>query len=583
MHTSDEQEGSISKAINCSVMYHHNHSRAFQYMWSFFTTALFINSRQVKVSRALILSLVHLILYTLLVSTALPSAYAIQIDCYASSSGGSWNGSSEADGVQDDLYATDEKGDQDDLFLYSFDCPSQGTISELNLSLSWYQVNAQPGSNPDLLALKYSDDSGTSWYNPNGTAYDSGTFVSAYPLTESNQTYLLDDLPSLSDLSSYYLGIHGIRQGSADSNPVNVDAIWMRLNYSPVPTGGSMYLNASKVFENDSVIFNTTWSDDDGLSHFVFEVDQNGSWWNSSNISIISPNASRYTVVVGAEKGSVVKWRFHANDSDNAWNATEVQEFTVQNSIPSFRTVWIQSNISPGTGAYSWVTCNGSAYDKDDEDDMVQLHGRLYHSSKNYSDDDDARNHYSNSSCTILSKGNNLKEFMCGFYTSYSIRPGYWYCNLTVMDGSSGMGWMANMSNVSELWAFNLTPSSLAYQNLSPGNNTEDVEMVLENIGNMPVDLSLYGYGAEAEDELAMNCSNDKSIPISYQRYSAVAETDYGLMDQLSGTAQEFDFNLGPMTSIFDGQKRLYWKMGSPISVTSVNCSGIVMLDILAE
>ncbi|MCK4820489.1 FG-GAP repeat protein, partial [bacterium] len=92
--------------------------------------------------------------------------------------------------------------------------------------------------------------------------------------------------------------------------------------------------NATTVYRNDKVRFNTTWEDDHGLSGYIFSINQDGSWVNSSFTGFGGTwNISENITEITAAGGTTIYWRFYANDSGGNWNQTDVQSFAVANSV----------------------------------------------------------------------------------------------------------------------------------------------------------------------------------------------------------------------------------------------------------
>ena len=69
------------------------------------------------------------------------------------------------------------------------------------------------------------------------------------------------------------------------------------------------------------------------MSSYIFSINQTGSWVNSSSVSFTgTSNVSENTTQITASGGTVVNWKFYANNTLNNWNETDVQSFTVNNA-----------------------------------------------------------------------------------------------------------------------------------------------------------------------------------------------------------------------------------------------------------
>lgn len=78
------------------------------------------------------------------------------------------------------------------------------------------------------------------------------------------------------------------------------------------------------------VKFNASWTDTNGLSGYIFSINQTGSWVNSSFTTFGgTSNVSENITQITASPGTTVQWRFYANDTSNNWNVTDIQSFVV--------------------------------------------------------------------------------------------------------------------------------------------------------------------------------------------------------------------------------------------------------------
>src|SRR3989344_437885 len=102
------------------------------------------------------------------------------------------------------------------------------------------------------------------------------------------------------------------------------------------PNWSSPAINQTEVNQNQWINFSTIWSDDVGLSGFIFEINQSGNYVNSSFILFpttgVLQNSSNVSLIT-SPVGTNVTWRFYANDTNNNWNVTALQSFIVTDTI----------------------------------------------------------------------------------------------------------------------------------------------------------------------------------------------------------------------------------------------------------
>lgn len=95
------------------------------------------------------------------------------------------------------------------------------------------------------------------------------------------------------------------------------------------PQWSSPSKDKTTVYQSNYVSFTTIWTDNFGLSSYVFSIDQSGGWIDyAGNFSGVS-NVSSYRMQISASGGSLVHWKFCAYDADNNVNCTDIQNFSV--------------------------------------------------------------------------------------------------------------------------------------------------------------------------------------------------------------------------------------------------------------
>ncbi|MBI2128671.1 PQQ-binding-like beta-propeller repeat protein [Candidatus Woesearchaeota archaeon] len=98
-----------------------------------------------------------------------------------------------------------------------------------------------------------------------------------------------------------------------------------------MPVASNIQTNNTLPITNEFVAFNATWTDADlnDLKGYIFSSNFNGTWANETPISFGgTTNYSNYSKQVPSTYGEY-QWRIYANDSDGAWNDTEIQYITI--------------------------------------------------------------------------------------------------------------------------------------------------------------------------------------------------------------------------------------------------------------
>lgn len=273
-------------------------------------------------------------------------------DYYSTSGsyGGNWtNNAEESDSSPDDVVAWDTSSNNNEIYTYNYaSLTGAGSINKIYFGL---RTNfSAPTVGNDILAMKYSLDSGTTWYNLDGSAYDgsdnatqSSALTSYYNLVSASLSW--------TDLSDIYLGVHGIKSGLPDNEIVGIDSIWLRVNYSDNskphirlmdPETNNWTLESEVTFfynvtdqisgiQNCSVILNgkvnkTNYSVSENLPQniTIFNIDDGTYTWNincTDNSEDYNENYSVSRIINIDSSGPIINLESPSNDFE--WNTSQ--------------------------------------------------------------------------------------------------------------------------------------------------------------------------------------------------------------------------------------------------------------------
>ena len=192
---------------------------------------------------------------------------------------------------------------------------------------------------------------------------------------------------------------------------------------------------------------------------------------------------------------------------------------------------------------------------------------------------DDNNYHYSNNSCLNVSQGIYAINYSCGFAIKYYANNGTWYCNITATDLINASGSNIKQTAINDLLAIDVSPLVIDYGLLDPGNtSSEDFNITLTNYGNIPINITVDGYGAIEGDNLSMGCIIG-NISVGYERYSVEYNKIYNDMIELTNTSTLIaNFTLAQRTNdatYKNDSNNTYWKMSIPYGVKD-NCNGTI-------
>ncbi|MBD3163709.1 hypothetical protein GF323_00750, partial [Candidatus Woesearchaeota archaeon] len=147
----------------------------------------------------------------------------------------------------------------------------------------------------------------------------------------------------------------------------NVNATELRtVTVNTLPPGFSNNQTSAPGKINEYVWFYVNWSDDNGLSSYIFSWNgTNGTWMNDTAVSFTGiVNQSNVTKTINLTRGNSIGWRFYANDSADQWNKTDIWTFTVENTAPTEVNLSYplnQSSTTDRTPFFNWT----ASYDAD--------------------------------------------------------------------------------------------------------------------------------------------------------------------------------------------------------------------------
>ncbi len=100
----------------------------------------------------------------------------------------------------------------------------------------------------------------------------------------------------------------------------SVEYIYVTTNNPPAYSS----TGTNNTIANQSTKFYTYWTDDVGLSAYVFSTNNSGIWINQTYAFSGTGNWSNATITLNDTSGLSIGYRFYANDTNNQWNSTGI-------------------------------------------------------------------------------------------------------------------------------------------------------------------------------------------------------------------------------------------------------------------
>lgn len=286
------------------------------------------------------------------------------------------------------------------------------------------------------------------------------------------------------------------------------------------------------------------------------------------------------------------------------FNDSLISRVNVTNYAPKVVGVILDDNVTgapreielnPATVRKVW--CNATVVDRNGKDDIILCNATIFHISSTAPAANDKNHHYSNNSCVMSNENTYNLTCSCTFDVWYFANNGSWTCNMSAWDnGTLNLNGLSthNSSNgsaaIQPLFALNV-PQYVDYGELSLGSISAEDEIVnVTNIGNMALDLQLYGFGGTVrplaynlENNLSMKCQLG-NITVGNERFSVTSGQAFADMTNLSGQfrnpAAVATFNLAQRISETDNStKNTYWKIEIPEYSVKGQCNGTIVFN----
>ena len=175
-----------------------------------------------------------------------------------------------------------------------------------------------------------------------------------------NQTVTAEDV----DFTQVKIGVIYTTAFVAYFDCVSVSDTKIGLEDTAKPTYSNVATNTTQA--NSTCLFSTLWSDDVGLSHYIFSTNDTGTWSNETAVAFVAnPDWSNVTKTLNNTIGLTIGWIFFANDTSNNWNNTGTQTLTTTDTlVPVASNISVNSTVANSQVLFSvfWTDLKLSGY-----------------------------------------------------------------------------------------------------------------------------------------------------------------------------------------------------------------------------
>ncbi|MFH0869585.1 MAG: Ig-like domain-containing protein [archaeon] len=350
------------------------------------------------------------------------------------------------------------------------------------------------------------------------------------------------------------------------------------------PTNGTWVIAPYQGF---TYLVNASAQDNYGMGfvQFMYRVNSSDSWKD-----ICNDTGAPYQCIwnlSGLNNGAYYEVLAYANDSvgniginSTHFNITvRTKVINVTYLIADDSTAIPIDQIDLIAGSVRSAFCNLTIISGDDYTSIESVNATLYSATTTLGAVDSNRTHYTNSSCSLVSGGGDSADYFCSFDLFYYAINGSWSCTAFARDNYTASN-RSDQTTVNQLFAINMTSDIINYSSLQPNQVSSEVTIDMVNIGNMPMNISVFGFGGENYSigkNLSMICSIN-NISISSERYST-SSISYDSKSNLSSTPRDIGLTILPTNdTLGPNVNTTYWQFMVPVSSHSLGlCNGSVV------
>lgn len=273
-------------------------------------------------------------------------------------------------------------------------------------------------------------------------------------------------------------------------------------------------------------------------------------------------------------------------DHGTNWRNVSVDTtLNVTDSPPTITSIALEdaSGITLNAGSTTVINCNLTVRDYNGAATIEGVNATYYDAKFNASDDPDNNNtHYSNASCREVNVNGYFANYTCAFTVYYYANNGsQWTCNATAIDDYNFTDTETNTSTINQVYALNVT-SPIDYGNISVGDTSNNRTANVTNIGNVPMNVTVFGFGNSSGDQQAMVC-NFGNISVAYEKWSIDSADDYAAKTALTGNPlapQQMALRIEKQTQPAELMRNTtYWQIQVPAKPIFGRCNGTIVFS----
>ncbi len=262
-------------------------------------------------------------------------------------------------------------------------------------------------------------------------------------------------------------------------------------------------------------------------------------------------------------------------------NQTVLTKVNVSNTEPRIINVTVvPTTITLNPGTTTNVYCNATVWDYNGVPGSIKnVTAILYLNSTSIGAATKNDTKYFSVCTNVSTISTTMARYFCNFSVWYFARNGTWTCNVTAIDNGDLNGTGANITVIQPLIAINVS-DVIDYGQVPVLNTSDEREANLTNFGNVPINISVRGWGGQNESlypNVSMICEFGGNISLDMQRYNITTGQTWDNMINLTGQDRLISgLFVNPRNDTFIPLNKTYWRIKIPSGVGGL-CNGTLL------
>jgi hypothetical protein len=351
---------------------------------------------------------------------------------------------------------------------------------------------------------------------------------------------------------------------SINERPIIID-----MDLAPDVVWQNHTLNCSINITDDSseIFVNFTWFRNNTINNSL------NTLVRCQNATLCSSNTSPNSTAVGNN------WTCRAFIIDTPWQIFENDSVNITYTSPNVSFLFSDPTVVLNAGFRKIVTCNASIMDFDGNTTIRRTNATLYLNGTSPTAVDSNVSHYTNLTGRNVSANRTTINVSYSFPLMYYAANGTWICNVTVNDTYTVTHHITTF-NIDPLFAINITSTNLSFGNIGAGYTSSNITENFTNIGNQPLNVTVYGYGTNPGDNSSFSCPGNNNISYGYMRYSFNISAGFDEKENLTANPIPINVFVGTQINSTIRTNISYWQAKVPelFPVTGV-CNGTIIFE----